>query len=261
MEERNGPQPLTARSVVASTLLAEHPPRLPARALVRSGEAFGIAEGTIRVALSRMVLAGELAGDGGMYELVGHLAERQRRQDVSRRGLDAHATWDGDWRVAVVLPGGRAAGERATLRSAMLRARMGELRDGVWARPDNLPASLDLSPIDSPLEWFSARPDVSRRVVARLWDLERWAARGRQLRDEMRSSPPRGVEPGELAAAFTLDAAVLRHLQADPLLPHELLPHRWPGTALRATYERYDTAFRRAWLNWQRAKPRGSPPR
>ena len=43
-------KPMTARSVVASTLLGIEPPRLPARILVRSGELFGIAEGTTRVA-------------------------------------------------------------------------------------------------------------------------------------------------------------------------------------------------------------------
>ena len=51
---------LTARSVIASTLLGTEPPRLPGRVLVRVGELFGITEGTIRTALSRMVASGEL---------------------------------------------------------------------------------------------------------------------------------------------------------------------------------------------------------
>ena len=41
---------LTARSVVASTLLGMSPPRLSSQLLVRSGELFGITEGTTRVA-------------------------------------------------------------------------------------------------------------------------------------------------------------------------------------------------------------------
>jgi phenylacetic acid degradation operon negative regulatory protein len=62
---------LTARSVIASTLLGTTPPRLPARVLVEAGELFGIAEGTTRVALSRMVASGELATDDGWYVLRG----------------------------------------------------------------------------------------------------------------------------------------------------------------------------------------------
>ena len=40
-----GGRPLTARSVIASTLLGVDPPRLPTQALVRSGELFGLSEG------------------------------------------------------------------------------------------------------------------------------------------------------------------------------------------------------------------------
>ena len=48
-------RPLTARGVIASTLIGTNPPLLSARRLVRVGELFGINAGTIRVALSRMV--------------------------------------------------------------------------------------------------------------------------------------------------------------------------------------------------------------
>src|SRR3954470_1143428 len=82
MPERN---PLSARSVVASTLLGMHPPVLSARVLVKSGELFGIAEGTTRTALSRMVNAGELVVEDRSYRLAGRLLERQARQDVSRK--------------------------------------------------------------------------------------------------------------------------------------------------------------------------------
>jgi phenylacetic acid degradation operon negative regulatory protein len=37
---------------------------------------------------------------------------------------------------------------------------------------------------------------------------------------------------------------VLRHFQADPLLPEELLPRGWPGAALRTEYDRFDAAYR-----------------
>src|SRR5947209_11480295 len=57
---------------------------LDAATLVRSGELFGIAEGTTRVALSRMVAAGELVAVERGYQLAGALTSRQARQDLSR---------------------------------------------------------------------------------------------------------------------------------------------------------------------------------
>ncbi|GAA3311907.1 hypothetical protein [Nonomuraea dietziae] len=82
MEDRNT---LTARSAVLSALLGSHPPRLPSRALVRVGEVFGIAEGTVRVALSRMVAAGDLVQDDGRYEL----SERPARAAGRHHGTRA----------------------------------------------------------------------------------------------------------------------------------------------------------------------------
>src|SRR3954452_16238630 len=98
-------RPLTARSVVASVLLRNQPAGPPGLLLVRAGELFGIAEGTVRVALSRMVAAGELetAGDG-RYQLAGHLLDRQARQDQSRRPPGRQ--WNGDWVTAVVTADG-----------------------------------------------------------------------------------------------------------------------------------------------------------
>src|SRR3954451_21504623 len=93
MQLRNAPS-LTARSVIASTLLGTDPPRLPGRALVQVAELFGISEGTTRTALSRMVASGELATDAGAYELTGpRLLERQARQAASRRA--ARHRWHG----------------------------------------------------------------------------------------------------------------------------------------------------------------------
>ena len=60
-------------------------------------------------------------------------------------------------------------------------------------------------------------------------------------------------EPVELADAFLLDAAVLRHVQADPQLPAELLPDDWPGVGLRNQYTDFHRVFRHAWRRYQRA--------
>lgn len=258
MHGSGGERPLTARNVVASTLLGVRPPELPGRVLVRSGELFGIAEGTTRVALSRMVAAGELEADGGRYRLTGRLLARQARQGESRAG--ATRAWDGGWRLAVVTADRRPAGERADLRAAMAALRLTERREGVWLRPDNLdPARLpDARAVaDRQCAWFGAQPDGDPAALATgLWDLDGWAAGARALvaRVAGHLGALEGGDTGALAPGFVLSAAVLRHLQADPLLPADLLPRRWPGDELRRAYDRYDAAFAAVWRDWFRGQ-------
>lgn len=226
-----------------------HPPVLTAQVLVRSGELFGIAEGTTRTALSRMVAAGELAIYDGTYRLTGHLLARQARQDVSRK--PPRWGWDGRWRMAVVVADRRPPEERAALRASLVAARYAELREGVWTRPDNLPGDRPEGP---GCEWIKATFDDPAETAAGLWDLDGWRAGGDALVSELEQGSARLAAEGvdALAQSFVLSADVLRHLQADPLLPRELLPRSWPGERLRKTYDRFDAAFIRTWRTWHR---------
>ena len=256
-QERNIPldalglRPLSARSVVASVLLGTHPPRLSAAGLVELCGRFGISGGTTRVALSRMVAAGELAAEEGHYRLVGEaLLARQRAQDA---GLaPPTGPWSGRWRMAVVVGPGRAAGERAELRRALADARFAQWREGVWLRPDNLGggpgAGVVPGAADTPLRWLVVEPDDDPATLAgELWDLAAWSARGVAL---LGAAPD---EPGDLVAAppewaaatFATAAATLRHLRTDPLLPDALLPPGWPAERLRARYAVYVEAIQR----------------
>lgn len=246
MSER---KPLSARSVIASTLLGMHPPVLSAQVLVRSGELFGITEGTTRTALSRMVSAGELAIYDGSYRLTGHLLARQARQDISRK--PPRWGWDGRWRMAVVVADRRPPEERTALRAALLASRYAELREGVWTRPDNLPGERPAAP---GCEWIKATFDDPADTAASLWDLVGWNERASALEVELGRATSSLLAEGAdaLAHAFVLSADVLRHLQADPLLPRELLPKSWPGDRLRKTYEVFDAAFVRTWRDWHR---------
>ncbi len=265
LEGARGPEataarrPFTARSVIASTLLGIDPPRLPAQLLVRSGELFGISEGTTRVAISRMLAAGELEADGGTYRLAGHLLSRAARQQQSRA---AHqAPWDGGWLMAVVGGERRSAPARAELREAMRRLKLAELREGVWLRPDNL--APDRSPADSATVAAQCRSFRTRAIedaaalAGSLWDLTAWATVAEELREGMQRwlGPLEQGDTSALAPGFELSAAVLRHMLADPLLPAELLPDGWPGRELRADYDRYDRAFKAAWRDWFRRQP------
>jgi phenylacetic acid degradation operon negative regulatory protein len=247
---------LSARSVVASTLLGVDPPRLPTRLLVRSGELFGITEGTTRVALSRMVAAGELEVDGNAHVLAGRLLERQARQQASRSPETRR--WSGAWAMAIVDGGARPGPVRAELRQAMKVLRLAELREGVWLRPDNLDdgwAERAEHVVDEQCRRMTATlPDSDAELAGQLWDLAEWARAADALRDqlgEVVGSLERG-DMGALAPGFVLSAAVLRHLLVDPLLPPELLPVDWPGPALRHDYDRYDRAFKDRWREWFR---------
>jgi phenylacetic acid degradation operon negative regulatory protein len=246
-------RPLTARSVLASALLGEDPPELPVAHLVHLAGLFGVNENRARVALSRMVAAGEATTDGaGRYRLAGHLLERQDRQRASRVGTTG--PWTGRWSLVVVVVPVSAADVRTVRRRQLLRARLGELREGVWVRPDNLP--LELAGLaDHEVVVGSADLDVDGvRLVNRLWDLDGWSARARALAEELDRLEPR--DPAMLAAGFELSAEVLRHLQDDPLLPAELVPATWAGAVLRARYDRWDASYRQVLADWGRRRLR-----
>jgi phenylacetic acid degradation operon negative regulatory protein len=242
---------LRARSVIASTLLGTEPPVLSGRVLVRAAALFGISEGTTRVALSRMVAAGELATDDGMYSLIGpRLLDRQARQAASREAKTKR--WRGRWLLAIVTAERRDAADRSELRERLAAARLAELREGVWARPDNI----DVAWPDVVAEHCTIVTDarVDPVLVSVLWDIEAWSTTAGALRTDMAAliAPLGRGDTGALAAGFITSAAVLRHLQADPLLPDELLPAGWPGAAVRRDYDRFDSAYRSVLRDWFR---------
>ena len=235
--------------MLASTLIGAEPPELPVAHLVRMAGLFGINPNRARVALSRMVSSGEATTDGaGRYRLAGHLLARQRRQSASRSGRTG--AWPGGWHLVVLTAVGDTAEVRAARRTVLAAARLGELRLGVWTRPDNLALARD-GALDGDATRFTGSPLGDPAALARsLWDLEAWSTEARRLAAEMRAAPPASAE--DLAPGFVLSAAVLRHLQADPLLPAALLPAGWPGTQLRSVYDDYDARYRAVLADWAR---------
>jgi phenylacetic acid degradation operon negative regulatory protein len=229
-----GLRPLTARSVILSVLLGSHPPLLPVRSLVHTAAIFGINEGTTRVALSRLAAEGDVVADGRRYRLSERLIDRQRRQDESR--TPATRPWRGRWELALIDPALTSPTERARLGAELASLRLGELRGGVWLRPANL-----RRPWPPPLggqawcfETGAVGPDGdARQLAARMWDLAGWAGRAEALLQAFDGA-------GRPAGRFMLAAAIVRHLQTDPLLPGGLLPARWPGTRLRNAYAGYE---------------------
>ncbi len=272
--------PLTARSVLASALLGSDPPELPVAHLVHLVGLFGINENRARVALSRMVASGEATTDGdGRYRLAGHLLGRQARQIASRAGQTRQ--WTGDWALVIVTTSGSSADVRAQRRQAFTFARLGELRDGTWLRPANLDVDLTDDVAADVLRLTARVPDGDRlngdwpdgdwpdggwpdgdwpddsladdrELAQRLWDLDGWARRADELVAGLAGLPPTGRD--DLAPGFELSAAVLRHFQADPLLPAALLPPDWPGDRLRRTYDDWDRRYREVLDAWSRRR-------
>jgi phenylacetic acid degradation operon negative regulatory protein len=220
---------LTARSVVLSVLLGAHPAWASARDLVTLTADFGIREPTLRVALTRMVGAGDLVRSADGYRLSERLLARQQRQDDA---LDPKLRrWGGIWTTLVITSVGTDARTRALLRTTLHDKRFGELREGVWMRPANL--DLDLADeLHARVRVLRARDDDPAGLATTLWDLPGWARTGRTLLDDMSGA-------SDVPAQFVAAAGMVRHLLADPVLPTELLPGHWPGPALRQAYSSF----------------------
>jgi phenylacetic acid degradation operon negative regulatory protein len=217
---------LTARSVVLSVMLGAHPAWATAGELVRLTNDFGIKETTARVALTRMVSAGDLIRSADGYRLSDRLLARQRRQDDAI--YPRVRAWRGYWTTVIVTTVGTDARTRAALRTTLHDKRFGELREGVWMRPDNIQFDVDADVRDR-VRIVAARDEAPAELAAQLWDLSSWARTGHRLLAEMSAA-------SDIPGRFVVAAAMVRHLLTDPVLPAELLPADWPGARLRSAY-------------------------
>jgi phenylacetic acid degradation operon negative regulatory protein len=217
---------MTARSVVLSVLLGAHPAWASAAELIRLTADFDIKETALRVALTRMMGAGDLVRSEDGYRLADRLLARQRRQDDAinpRLRPD-----DGTWLTLVITSVGTDARTRAALRTTLQQYRFGELREGVWMRPDNLDQTLPQE-IAERVRVLHTRDDDPAELVGRLWDLPGWVRAGNRLLDDITSA-------SDIPGRFVAAAGIVRHLLTDPVLPDGLLPADWPGVRLRTAY-------------------------
>jgi phenylacetic acid degradation operon negative regulatory protein len=226
-------KPLTARSVVLSTLLGYHPPALPVSALVRVGGLFGIAERTTRVALTRLAADGDVVADNGVYRLTERLLRRQAQQDEA--SSPRLKEWTGAWEMAIITAPARPLAERVALRKSMAGFRLAELREGVWIRPDNLLRPLD-GPIAGQCAVFEGRYPDPAALAGSLWDLPAWAGEARRLCAELAGT-------SSLTGGFMVIAEAVRHLRSDPCLPPDLLPAPWPAPDLRDRFTEFRSAY------------------
>jgi phenylacetic acid degradation operon negative regulatory protein len=223
------PVRMTARSVVLSVLLGAHPASATSAELLILTAGFGIKETAMRVALTRLVAAGDLVRSAAGYGLSDRLLERQRRQDEALNPRVRQ--WDGDWLAVVITSIGCDARTRAALRSGLSERRFAELREGIWMRPDNIDVDLGEG-LGAHTRLLTARDEQPGELAGTLWDLAGWAAAGDELLTEMAAAP-------DVPARFMVAAAMVRHLRRDPVLPAELLPPNWPGERIRSRYAEF----------------------
>lgn len=219
-------------------MLGTHPPRLSARSLVSLAALFGINAGTMRTALSRMVIAGDVANDGGTYVLTDRLIARQAAQDTGRR--PATEPWDGTWHTALATADQRELADRRHGRVVLQHARFAELRPDIWFRPANLPApTLDGDWLITTGPILGVAPG---ELVDRLWPIDDIVAAARQLDGELVevASSLDQEDPASIPPAFALSARIVRFLRVEPLLPAALLPATWPVPSLRDRYDRFE---------------------
>lgn len=233
-------EPLNARSIVLSVLLGSHPPRMPVGRILEFTALFGLAPGTVRTALSRMVAAGDLVNDDGDYLLAGRLVERQMQQDAGRH--EPPREWDGSWWTVAVVSDRRTMTERRQFRSRATGSRLGELRPDLWLRPANIAIATDL-----PGAVIMRGPLVTgdtHELVARLWDLGELQLRSEIHRDALDTAATRLAHDGgrALVDAFVALAGAQQFLRVEPQLPAEFAPDL-AGTTLRLRYAEVVTEF------------------
>lgn len=233
-------EPLNARSIVLSVLLGTHPPRMPVGRILDFTSLFDLPDGTVRTALSRMVAAGDLVNDDGVYQLAGRLVERQAQQDAGRR--EPPSDWDRTWWTVAVVSDRRTMSERREFRTRAVGARLGEVRPDLWLRPANIAIPTDL--VGTLITRGPMLAGDEHELVDRLWALDQLrhrAARHLDALDRVARRHP-GGDDRSLADTFVTLAAAQQFLRIEPQLPHDLAPD--PSAAvLRARYADVVEAF------------------
>ncbi len=224
---------------------------------------FGLSEGAVRTALSRMTAKSWLrtrrVGRNAFYELT----PRGRRLLEEGQARIYQPSWDQPWDerwflLAYSIPED-ARRLRDRLRDRLAWLGFGSLGNGLWISPHDVRAQVaELSGqlgLEEHLECFRATRvggSPVRELVAKCWDLdavnahyraflERWTPRLERLRARNGRGPATSEEE-----CYTLRFELIHEFRAfpleDPYLPRALLPEGWEGeratTLFRALHDR-----------------------
>jgi phenylacetic acid degradation operon negative regulatory protein len=258
---------IPARSLILDLLSTLRRGSMPVRALVEAGGLLGVAEGSVRVALTRLLAEGLVERDErGSYRLGAGAQAVSERVAGWRRLEERVRPWDGAWlAVLAAAPAARRAAPASDGRAwkrgharALRLLGFRELARGVALRPDNLAggieavraegARLGLAPgaIVAELRGLDAVTDKRARG---LWDAAALVAgyrRGVRALDTSRRRLAARAEAEAMVESFRLGGAWLRQLALDPLLPEPIVP-AGERAALVEAMRRYDEAGRACW--------------
>ncbi len=255
----------TARSLTLDLLSSLRGGAMPVSALVAAARLFRIDENALRVAIARLLGAGQIARDErGQYRL-GEAAHAVDRRVLGWREAEQRTQrWPGGWWLvrAGDLPPARSREHRPRERALSLLG-FAELAPGLALRPDNLRASLaelrgelrELGLEADAMLVHASQLDAGSEARARgLWKREAFRESYRRSLAELEASEARlaGLsEERAMVESFLLGGRVIRELVLDPLLPEPLAPEA-ERRALVAAMRRYDRAGRRAWASFMK---------
>jgi phenylacetic acid degradation operon negative regulatory protein len=249
---------VSSRSLILDLLSTLRRGSMPVRALVEAAALFGIAEGSVRVALTRLLREGLVERDErGSYRLGAGAQAVSERVAGWRRLAERVRAWDGAWLAVLAARPARRSAARGHARALRLLG-FRELARGVALRPDNLSggieavraelARLGLAPgaVVCELRELDAVSDARARA---LWDADELVAgyrRGVRELDTSRRRLATRPEAEAMVESFLLGGAMLRRLALDPLLPEPIVPAA-ERAAFAEAMRSYDDAGRACW--------------
>ncbi len=237
---------------------------MPVGALVEAGALFGIGANNLRVALARLLAAGQVSRDErGRYRL-GDGTRPVAKRLTTWRDLERRTRrWDGGWigvHLATADPKiGRS--ERRGRKRALDLLGFEALLPNFAIRPDNLQASVgevrdDLHGMGLPasdlvfkVSGLASAKDAAARA---LWDTENLRKLYRTLLSELGASTSHITDTPTheaMVESFLVGGRALRELVLDPLLPDEICPSA-ERRALLCAMKDYDRLGRAAWAEF-----------
>jgi len=248
----------TGKSLTLDLLSTLRGGSMPIAALVAASELFNVAEGSLRVAVTRLVAAGQVERDErGRYRLGEAAAPVTHRLGNWRQIDERTCNWSGSWIGVNLGAGGRGADRRRSERALRWHG-FEELIPGLRVRPDNLRGgvagqretlrSLGLEPKALVLRLDELDSHADQRA-RHLWDAQALERGYRDSLRELAESEARLEQDSEAQAmveSFLLGGRIIRQLVLDPLLPKPLIDPEPRRTLVRAML-RYDRRGRRSW--------------
>lgn len=259
-------KPPSPKRLILSLLSATDMQEISVRQCTRWGDVFAIDAATMRVSLGRMVKGGLLRSlRRGVY-VIGPQGQTLSRTARGWRDVEARLRpWAGDWLLVHTAHLGRSnrSGLRSRERALRLEG-MQPLQNDFWCRPANYGEPLQrtrerlvsLGLDSAALVLIAAEvTGIDDSAIRALWPVARLEADYHRYFSALGESSARIGSLGMNEAAretFLLGEAVIRLINADPLLPEELIDVDARGKLIAAMAS-YDQLGRGVWRRFRDA--------